>query len=109
MNSFRSVALLILLPILAGSSMLAQQKASLGDNAALRYWAAFAQMQDSAITAGEAKTLNSILDSTTPYDDLEYKDLVEKNRAALDIMARATALPNGRNQTEFMARCTMSP
>jgi hypothetical protein len=94
MNSFRSVALLILLPILAGSSMLAQQKASLGDNAALRYWAAFAQMQDSAITAGEAKTLNSILDSTTPYDDLEYKDLVEKNRAALDIMARATALPN---------------
>jgi hypothetical protein len=93
MNSFRSIALLILLPALTGSSALGQKKANLGDNAALRYWTAFGQMQDSVLTDGQAKKLNSILDGTTPYDDLEYKDLVERNKPALEIMARATTLP----------------
>jgi hypothetical protein len=70
------------------------QKTKLGDNAALRYWSAFAQMQDAAITDQQAKELTTILDGTTPYDDLRYKDLVEKNRPALETMVRATALPN---------------
>jgi hypothetical protein len=93
MNTLRSIAVLTILAALSGSTMLAQQKSDLGDNAALRYWAAFGQMQDSAITDDEAKKLNSILEGTAPYDDLEYKDLVEKNRPALETMARATALP----------------
>jgi hypothetical protein len=94
MNSLRSFALLATIAALTGCSALAQQKASPSENAALRYWAAFAQMQDSAITDEDAKKLNSILDGTAPYDDLEYKDLVEKNRPALETMARATGLPN---------------
>jgi hypothetical protein len=93
MNTLRSIAVLTILAALSGSTMLAQQKSDLGDNAALRYWAAFGQMQDSAITDDEAKKLNSILEGTAPYDDLEHKDLVEKNRPALETMARATALP----------------
>jgi len=79
--------------ILLAGSALAQQKPNLGDNAALRYYAAFAQMQDYAVTDVEAKKLNGILDGPVPYDDSQYKDLVEKNKPALETMARGAALP----------------
>jgi hypothetical protein len=74
------------------STAFAQQKPNLGDNAALRYYAAFAQMQDYAITDAEAKSLNGILDGPVPYDDSQYKDLVEKNKPALETLARGAAL-----------------
>jgi hypothetical protein len=93
MNKFRSLVFFALF-IAATNSVQAQQAAKLGENAALRYWAAFAQMEDSAITADEAKTINSILDGGAPYDDRAYKDLLEKNQSALQIMARGAALPN---------------
>ena len=47
-----------------------------------------------AITDEQARELNAILEGTAPYDDLKYKDLLEKNRLALEIMARATSLSN---------------
>jgi hypothetical protein len=70
----------------------AQPSYKLGDNAALRYWSAFAQMQDSAITDEQAKELNLILAGTAPYDDSKYSQLVEKNQPALQTMARGTEL-----------------
>jgi hypothetical protein len=73
---------------------LAQQNAPLTENAALRYWSAFSEVQDSGITDQQAKELNAILDGTAPYDDSKYKDLLEKNTLALEIMARATSLPS---------------
>jgi hypothetical protein len=85
------LSLLIVAALLVSAS--AQQKPSLGDNAALRYYAAFAQMQDYAITDAEAKKLNGILDGPVPYDDSQYKALVEKNKPALETMARGAALP----------------
>ncbi len=93
MNRLRSIPCLILL--LAGFVVpgFAQQRSGLGDNAALRYWAAFAQMQDSAITNEQAKELNLILEGTAPYSDLKYRDLVEKNRPALESMIRGTSIP----------------
>jgi len=72
----------------------AQQKTHLGDNAALRYWSAFAEMQDAMISDDQAKELNLVLTGNAPYDDAKYKDLVEKNRPALETMARGTALQN---------------
>jgi hypothetical protein len=89
-SSIPSVLMVVIL--LAGAAF-AQQKPNLGDNAALRYYAAFAQMQDYAITDAEAKKLNAILDGPVPYDDSQYKDLVERNKPALETMARGTALP----------------
>jgi hypothetical protein len=94
MKNLRLLVSVILVAGLAGASTSAQRKASLGDNAALRYWAAFSAMQDSDISSQQAKELNATLDGTAPYQDLKYKDLVEKNKLALQIMARATALPN---------------
>jgi len=93
MKALRFVSLIILCaaPI---CSAIAQQNGQLGQNAALRYWSAFAEMQDSAVTDQQAKELNAILDGTAPYSDLKYRDLAEKNRAAVEAMARGTAIPN---------------
>lgn len=94
MNILRTIAAFILLAFVSLESAPAQQNAKLGDNAALRYWSAFAQMQDAALTDQQVKELNGILDGPVPYDDSKYKDLVEKNRVALETMARGTTLPN---------------
>ena len=91
MNRLRLCSWIVPLLLISACLGMAQQKAK--GNAALRYWSAFAQMQDSAITAEQAKELNLILDGTAPYADLKYRDLVEKNRSALETMIRGTALP----------------
>jgi len=70
-----------------------QRKVSLADNAALRYWAAFSQLQDAAITDQEAQELNSVLDKMGPFDISRFSDLIQKNTPALEIMARGTLLP----------------
>lgn len=88
---FVSLTLLCAVPI---CSAFPQQSDQLGQNAALRYWSAFAEMQDSAISDQQAKELSTILDGIAPYQDLKYYELVEKNRAAVETMARGTAIPN---------------
>ncbi|HET8887686.1 MAG TPA: hypothetical protein VFQ41_02185 [Candidatus Angelobacter sp.] len=92
MNTLRFMAMMVLSAALACESASAQQP-RLSDNAALRYWSAFAQMQDTGITEQQAKEAHAILDGTAPYDDSKYKDLTEKNRPAVETMARGTALP----------------
>ena len=94
MNSTGMKSALLLFVVILSSGALAQQKPKLGDNAALRYWAAFSEMQDAGISAQQAKELNLILDGTAPYKDLSYKDLLERNALALNVMARGTALAN---------------
>lgn len=93
MNTSGLVRSMILVAALSSGSAFAQQKMKLGDNAALRYWSAFAQMQDAAISNQQVKELRGIFDASTPYDDLKFKELVEKNKRALETMARGTALP----------------
>lgn len=94
MKTIQAIPSMILLGVLSLSSTSAQQTPKLGDNAALRYYAAFAEMRDFAVTDEQAKELNGILDGPVPYVDSKYKDLVEKNRPALELMARGTALAN---------------
>ncbi|MBY0504616.1 MAG: hypothetical protein K2X03_11950 [Bryobacteraceae bacterium] len=64
-----------------------------GANAALRYWSAFGQMQDAAWTTAQTQNLNRVLDGTAPYNEAAYQEVLDKNRAALDTLARGTALP----------------
>jgi len=94
MKRINIVGLLLVTAILAIGSARAQRTASLADNAALRYWAAFSQLQDAAITDEEAKELNSAVDRMGPLDVSKYKGLVQKNTLALQIMARGTSLPH---------------
>src|SRR5439155_11960700 len=94
MKTLRLILLIVLCAVAPPGSLFAQQNAQLGVNAALRYWSAFAEMQDSAVTDQQAKELNAILDGTAPYSDLKYRELAEKNRPAFETMARGTAIPN---------------
>ncbi|PYT94048.1 MAG: hypothetical protein DMG36_06875 [Acidobacteria bacterium] len=94
MKHITAISSIILALLVSAVPASAQRNASLADNAALRYWSAFSAVQDAVITDEQAKELNAILDGTAPYEDLKYKDLLEKNRLALEIMARATSLAN---------------
>jgi len=94
MKIWHTIPSMILMALLSAGSVWAQRNASLAPNAALRYWSAFSEVQDSSITDPQAKELNAILDGTAPYDDSKYKDLLEKNTLALEIMTRGTSLPN---------------
>jgi hypothetical protein len=88
-----SLLRLIAIGLLFTNFAIAQQKTHLGDNAALRYWAAFSEMQDSGITPEQANELSLILKGTAAYRDLSYKKLLEANIPALTVMARGTAIP----------------
>jgi len=90
-NVIASTAVAVLFAI--GAAM-GQQRNLLADNAALRYWAAFSQLQDAAITDQQAKELDSVLDTMGPFDISKYSDLIQKNALALEIMARGASLPN---------------
>jgi hypothetical protein len=94
MKILNTIFSMILIALLSAGSALAQRNAPLTGNAAFRYWSAFSEVQDSGITDQQAKELNAILDGTAPYDDLKYKDLLEKNTLALKIMVRGASLPN---------------
>jgi hypothetical protein len=83
----------LLTTVLAIGPALAQKPDALADNAALRYWAAFSELQDAAITNEQAKELNAALDNMGQFDISRYADLVQKNTPALQAMARGTLLP----------------
>lgn len=87
----RTGSIIVAFLLLLGSAF-GQRSASVADNAALRYWAAFGQIQDSGISDQDAKDLNAALDSMGPFDMSKYKDLVQKNTLALEIMVRGTSL-----------------
>lgn len=93
MNPSRIISSLVIALLLSVTPALAQRDASSNANAALRYWSAFSAMQDSAITAAQAAELNAVLAGRAGYDDSHFSSLIEKNRLPLQIMARATKLP----------------
>lgn len=93
MKPIKNTVLIIFAVLLALGSASAQRPASPAENAALRYWAAFSQIQDSGISDQDAKELNAALESMGPFDMSKYRDLVQKNTLALQVMARGTSLP----------------
>lgn len=86
MNTIRlMIAVLLFAALSAGSAQAQPGPASrLGENAALRYWSAFAQMQDSAMVTRQIPSL----------DDPTVKELFTKNLPALETMQRGTEIPN---------------
>jgi hypothetical protein len=94
MKLVTNTASILLIVVVAATGIPAEHNARIAENAALRYWSAFSEVQDFAITAQQAKELNAILDGTAPYDDSRYQDLIKKNELALEIMFRGTSLQN---------------
>ena len=96
MNILRHIALAALaVALLAAPAALksAQTVEKPGENAALRYWSAFAQMQDMGLTDAQAKELYRIVEGTAPFVPSTYKELIARNRPALETMASGTELP----------------
>lgn len=91
MNRINIIRVIVVALLTMGSAF-GQRTVPLAENAALRYWAAFSELQDAAITEQEAKELNAALDKMGPLDFSKYKDLLQKNTPALDMMARGTSL-----------------
>jgi len=94
MKRIHSIACTAAVLLIAACAALGQRTASLADNAALRYWSAFSQLQDTGLTDQEAKELDSVLEKLAPFDLSKYDALIQKNAPALQIMARGTSLPN---------------
>jgi hypothetical protein len=63
------------------------------ENAALRYWMAFAQMNDSPISTEDAAQMDAIVSGKAPWDEQKFGPLVEQNKDAIETMIRGTQLP----------------
>lgn len=94
MKRMHAIGSTLLTAVLAVGGAFAQKPAALADNAALRYWAAFSQMQDAAISDQDAKDLNAALDTMGRLDFSKFKNLIQKNTPALETMARGASLSN---------------
>ena len=63
-------------------------------NAALRYWIAFSEMQDTSADKSTQELLEKTLSGEAPWDEKELAPILDANKAAIDIMQRATKLPD---------------
>jgi hypothetical protein len=61
-------------------------------NAALRYWMAFAMMENPPMRGQEAQRLERMARNDEPWDDAVVDDLLNRNAEALAIMHRASKL-----------------
>jgi hypothetical protein len=84
---------LLTLLLLLGAPLLAQIHKGAEDNAALRYWNAFAQMSDQKLADAQSKQLEAIVNGSSPWDESTFGKLLAENRGAIDTMLRGTTLP----------------
>jgi len=63
-------------------------------NAALRYWMAFALMQDPPAEAATRNLLEAVAEGRAPWDESKLGTLLDANDEALRTMQRASALPD---------------
>lgn len=64
----------------------------MGDNAALRYWAAFGQMQDGLWGEDQERQVGEALKDKAAYSPERFRGFVDRNRSSLEMMHRGTAL-----------------
>ena len=84
---------LLTLTLFIASPIVAQVPSGAGNNAALRYWNAFAQMSDATITEAQSRQLEAIANGTSPWDESAFGKLVSDNAEAVETMVRGTSLP----------------
>jgi hypothetical protein len=63
-------------------------------NAALRYWMAFADMQDPPADKATQELVDKVASGESPWDEEKLGSLLDKNQAAILAMHRATRLPD---------------
>lgn len=62
-------------------------------NAALRYWMAFALMQDPPADKGTQELLENVAEGRAPWNEPRLGALIDQNAGAIHTMLRATQLP----------------
>jgi len=86
---------LFLIVIFSASAALAQNEAPTETtNAALRYWIAFADLQDSQADKPTQELLEKAAVGEAPWDEAKLGPIVDKNESAIQTMQRATNLPD---------------
>ncbi|MFI5184260.1 MAG: hypothetical protein ACHQNV_07680 [Vicinamibacteria bacterium] len=63
-------------------------------NAALRYWIAFAAMQNPPADAPTANLLEQVATGAAPWDEARLGSILQQNKEAIETMQRATRLPD---------------
>jgi hypothetical protein len=63
-------------------------------NAALRYWMAFAAMQNPPADAPTANLLEQVASGAAPWDEARLGSILQQNKEAIETMLRATRLPD---------------
>lgn len=86
-------AIILILALLFALPATAQVPSGAENNAALRYWNAFAQMSDATITEAQSHQLEAIANGTSPWDESAFGKLVSDNAEAVETMVRGTSLP----------------
>ncbi|HZD96357.1 MAG TPA: hypothetical protein VE133_18990 [Candidatus Sulfotelmatobacter sp.] len=86
--------LLIIITLIACVTAEAQQfTLPQNNNAALRYWAAFAEMKDRALDDSTSRLIDEVLDGSAGWDEKRLGPIVEENAYAVRAMQRAVSLP----------------
>ena len=90
----RNLILLVIATALAAPVAPAQSfKFPTTRNAALRYWEAFALMQDQPIDSSTKALMEKTLSGEAAWDEQRLGALVDQNKQAIQIMQRGTMLP----------------
>ncbi|HEU5414678.1 MAG TPA: hypothetical protein VFW31_13005 [Candidatus Angelobacter sp.] len=63
------------------------------NNAALRYWAAFAEMKDQTIDDATSKLMDEVLNGSASFDEQRLGPILDENSFAVRGLQRATTLP----------------
>lgn len=63
-------------------------------NAALRYWMAFSEMRDVSAAKSTQELLEKTVSGQAEWDEKKLGPILDANKAAIDIMQRATRLPD---------------
>jgi hypothetical protein len=91
----RKLLIAVMLMVTASSSGSAQNKLGAETrNAALRYWMAFAEMQDVEADQATAELLQKTLTGEAAWNEAKLGRIVDDNAEAIQIMQRATKLPD---------------
>lgn len=93
MKSTKALIANLVLATLTTTGVLAQDKLPTSQNAALRYWMAFALLQNPPADPGIQAQLLEVASSNAPWDEQKLGALVESNRDAILTMQRAVILP----------------
>lgn len=86
-------AILITLALFMVAPVTAQVPPGAENNAALRYWNAFAQMSDATITDAQSRQLEAIANGTSAWDESAFGKLLDDNAQAVETMVRGTSFP----------------